>query len=249
MDDLGQHIRAATEAAGLPPPTTLADDIERVLLVMLAAHDHLGIDSLTPHEISIALRDGFRLDVPRQRVQSLLDSNRDLALSRKARGKRKYQILDAGERRVKTAGTTDVLFIQPENALTRVREVQDLMATRSGVVYFCDPYLAPRSLDFLVTLTSASELRVLTQQVNKESAVKRDLKPLALQLGVPVEIRRVGSRVLHDRYLIDDNEMFILGTSLNGLGLKQSMVVKVGLDLRATALSEFVALWGSAVAI
>ena len=249
MDDLGQQVRTAAESAGYPLPATLAGDLERVLLVMLTADDHLGIEWLTPHEISVTLRDGFRLDVPRQRVQSLLDANRELAIRRTISGKRKYQILDAGERSVRSTASTDVVFIQPEKALTRVRQVQDLMSTCTGAVRLCDPYLAPRSLDYIARMTSATEVRVLTQRVHQEDSLKRDLKPLALQLGIPVEIRRVGPRVLHDRYLIDDSEMLILGSSLNGLGLKQSMVIRVGPDLRATVLSEFGRLWTSAAAV
>ena len=249
MDDLGRRVRTAAESAGYPPPATLPGDLERSLLVLLTADEHLDIEWLTPHEISVALRDGFRLHVSRQRVQSLLDASRESALRRKISGKRQYQVLDAGKRRVQSTASTDVVFIQPENALTSVRQVQDLMSTCAGVVHICDPYLAPRSLDFMARLTSATEVRVLTQQVDKENSLKRDLRPLSLQLGIPVEIRRVSTRVLHDRYLIDDSEMFILGTSLNGLGLKQSMVVRVGPDLRATALSEFERLWTSAAAI
>ena len=249
MNDLGQQVRSAVESAGCPHPATLPGDLERTLLVLLIAGDHLDIDWLTPHEISIALRDGFRLHVPRQRVQSLLDANRELAIRHKISGKRKYQILNAGERRVQATASTDVVFIQPENALTRVRQVQELMSACTGVVRLCDPYLAPRSLDYIASLTSAAEVRVLTQQIDKENSLRRDLKPLALQLGIPVTIRRANTRVLHDRYLIDDSEMFILGTSLNGIGLKQSMMVKVGPDLRATAFSEFECLWASAAAI
>ena len=137
-------------------------------------------------------------------------ANRELAIRRTVSGKRRYQILDAGKRCVQSTASTDAVFIQPESALTSVRQVQDLMSTRTGVVHLCDPYLAPRSLDYLMWLTSATELRVLTQQIKNENSLKRDLKPLALQLGVPVEIRRVGPRVLHDRYLIDDSEMLIL---------------------------------------
>lgn len=249
MDGLGQRLKAAPTLTGYPPPTTFAEDLERCLLIMLTAHEHLGIESLTPHEISKALLDGFRIDIPRQRVQSLLEGNKELALRRTVSGKRKYQILHAGERRVKSVKSMDFLFIQPESALTSVRQVQDLMSARTGVVRLCDPYLAPRSLDYLSQLTSSSGVHVLTQQIDMENSLKRDLKPLVLQLGISVEIRRVAKRVLHDRYLIDDADMFILGTSLNGIGLKQSMVVRTGPDLRSTVLSEFQELWQSATLV
>jgi len=62
----------------------------------------------------------------------------------------------------------------------------------------------------------------------------RDTGPLrrilaaAKTAGYEIEVRVVGSRTLHDRYIIDDNEMVILGTSLNGFGKKQSFVIQAG---------------------
>lgn len=38
--------------------------------------------------------------------------------------------------------------------------------------------------------------------------------------------------VLHDRYAIHDDGMLLFGTSLNGLGLKQTFVVALGQDIR-----------------
>jgi hypothetical protein len=43
--------------------------------------------------------------------------------------------------------------------------------------------------------------------------------------------------------------MLLIGTSLNGLGLKQSMVVRVGNDLRLAAEQGFDALWSSGTAL
>ncbi|MCY3577528.1 MAG: hypothetical protein OXH53_09470 [bacterium] len=249
MESFGASIRNSAEAKALVNPSSLIDEIDQILFVLTVAHDELGVDWLTSHQISQALLDGYRVDVPRQRVQSLLDSNRKLALGRRAKGRRHYRILDEGQRRIVSARNTAVLFIQPEHALTGIREVQELLATRTGTIRICDPYLAPRSLDFLASLKSAAGIRVLTHQIQQEAALKRDLKPLRLQLSAPVEIRRLAARLLHDRYLIDDSEMIILGTSLNGLGLKQSIVVKVGADLRSTVLSEFDELWSQASAI
>jgi hypothetical protein len=79
------------------------------------------------------------------------------------------------------------------------------------------------------------------------SAAKSLASCASLRRALP---RRVGScvsgfsdKVLHDRYAIDDNGMPMFGTSLNGLGLKQSLVVSLGEDVRLATLAAFEATW------
>ena len=64
--------------------------------------------------------------------------------------------------------------------------------------------------------------------------------------GSVQEIRVDGSAPLHDRYIIDDSIMTILGTSLNGFGKKQCFIIQTGPDLRAVVLPVFDGLWKSA---
>jgi hypothetical protein len=246
-DDL-QELGAAT-LDGIAAPSELAEDLDRCLWVLFAALTLMPGRTLTAHEVSVVLRHGPRISVSRQRVQGLLDANRGLAHRQRRAGRQTYEILHDGIERLKKQGASDVLLIDPSQALTYVRSVQALFGASQGLVKLCDPYLGPRSLDFLSTITAASELRVLTDRVERENAVRRDLKALRSQMGYPVEIRRVGSHVLHDRYLIDRGGMLLIGTSLNGLGLKQSMVVRVGNDLRLAAEQGFDALWSSGTAL
>jgi hypothetical protein len=59
-------------------------------------------------------------------------------------------------------------------------------------------------------------------------------------------IRKTSKSVLHDRYLLEDSSMRILGTSLNGLGKKECFVIKAGDDMRATMLGVFDKRWNEA---
>lgn len=248
LPDELQPLATAT-LDGIAPPTELSEDLDRCLWVLLAVHTLVPGRAVTAHEVSVVLRDGSRVNVSRQRVQGLLDANRALAHRRRHAGKQTYEILHDGIERLKKHGSSDVLLIDPAQALTHVRSVQALLGESQGLVRICDPYLAPRSLDFLSAITAATELRVLTDRVDRENTVRRDLKALRTQMGYPVEIRRVTSHVLHDRYLIDRGGMLLIGTSLNGIGLKQSMVVRVGNDLRQAAEQAFDALWTAATVL
>jgi hypothetical protein len=68
----------------------------------------------------------------------------------------------------------------------------------------------------------------------------------ALSATKQVEVRKPSSDVLHDRYVIDDNTMLIMGTSLNSFGKKQSFVIKAGQDVRSALLNNFNQLWNAA---
>jgi hypothetical protein len=236
---------AAADRSGFVEFAALADDLDRVLWVQHVAAAQLDEEVLSPHEISLILRDVMRYEISRQQVEALLSSSRGMVSPRRRKKKRVYQIMQAGIDHVE--GTREsVLFIEPEKALTRTRELQELIGTKAGILKICDPYLAPRSLDLLTGLPSAREVRILTDHVDKPDIVRRDAKTLAKELGVPVEVRRAPSRVLHDRYIIDDTSMVMLGTSLNGIGSKQSMIVTVGQDLRGMADAAFDGIWKGA---
>jgi len=74
----------------------------------------------------------------------------------------------------------------------------------------------------------------------------RALLSAAKTEGRSIEVRMAASTPLHDRYIIDDSRMLILGTSLNGFGKKQGFVVQAGADVRAVVLQGFDNMWLSA---
>lgn len=222
------------------------DDLGAALWVMLVAADALGETQLTPAEISAGLHNGPRINISRQRIEGMLRQQPKLVSRKRVGGKWRYTLMQAGIGYLSQA-SAGVLFVEPEQALTQVRAIQDLFGQVTGIVRICDPYLAPRSLDFILECRSASELRLLTRQIQKQSAFVGDLKAARSELGVPITVKVAGASVLHDRYLIHDNGMLIFGTSLNGLGNKQTIVVEAGQDLRTMALGAFDRDWKSAV--
>ena len=115
-----------------------------------------------------------------------------------------------------------------------------------GDLRVCDPYVDPQTLDLLADCKAAASIRLLTMKIDKRTAFERDVKLFNKQHGDVLDVRVVPQRVLHDRYAIHDDGMLHFGTSLNGLGLKQSFVVSVGEDLRAAALRAFDDVWSEA---
>ena len=229
---------------GVPSLESLSGDRARCLWLLWVASSHLKQPAMTAAQMSDAFRDAFGVSLSRQRIQALLDRERQMrtVVQRKVDGKRAYQVMRAGIDEVMDA-STDVLFIEPTAALSKVRQVEELLASRTGVARLCDPYVDKRTLDFLAECTGAAELRLLTANISKRTTFERDLKAFRLEHRVLIEVRISQARVLHDRYIIDDSGLLILGTSLNGLGAKQTFVVSAGPDLKDSVLQAFDQVW------
>ena len=204
---------------------------------------------LTPHEISVILRDGFGRDIPRQRVHAILSDARGSVVRRKRGGLIGFQIMQAGRDLLKT-NDQNVIYIDPETAYTGTRKVESLFSDAKGVMRICDPYVESRTLDFLRLATGVAEIRLLTVTVHGEAKFKADLANLRREMGsISVEVRVLTQGPLHDRYFVDSGGLILLGASLNGLGKKQSFVVKAGADISATVVASFDRHWGRASAL
>jgi hypothetical protein len=200
---------------------------------------------MTPNEISVVLRDVYGIALPRQRIERILAQEKQAVAKRKRNTKRAYQIMQAGITEVEGVSSA-VVLIEPEKALSSIRATEAVLATLTGVVRFCDPYVDGRTIDLLTECTSAKSIEFLTMNVKNETTLRRDVRAFVQQYVVPLEVRVAANRVLHDRYAIDDVGMLAFGTSLNGIGFKQSFVVVLGEDVRTSVLSTFESYWQAA---
>ena len=235
-----------------PPLSALTDDSLKCLWVLWVGKQALGYQWLSPAQVSDALRDVFGTLISRQRVDGILSRAKDTrqAARKMVGGKRHYQVMDAGIAVVRSIEAS-VLFITPEDALTSIRAVEDVLSTLRGDVRVCDPYIDGRTLDWLAGCSKATSIRLLTVNVkNRSTTFQRDLAAFQRQhQALGLEVRVLPAGVLHDRYVIDDDRLLLFGTSLNNLGAKQTFVVVAGEDLRATVVNAFTAGWSNAASV
>lgn len=212
---------------------------------MLVGRERLDSPArLTAHEIASVLRDAFGVNVSRQRIAALFSRERVAVAQRDRGGLVEYQLMEAGAQEVLRTGP-DVVFIEPETALTGIRTLESLLGSLSGTVRVVDPYVDGATLDMLSACTSATEIRLLTANIAKPERLKRDLEAFRREHPVSIQVEQVHPGVLHDRYAIDDDGMVLFGTSLNGIGKKQTFVVALGRDMRSQSMDAFNRLWGT----
>jgi len=185
----------------------------------------------------------YGLNIHWRTIDALLSKVKSLVARRKRSRRWEYTLLGAGKAEV-TLGS-DTILVDPSAALQATFRLHDLLAKLSGDVRICDPYLDDKTLEHLQACPKNQPLRLLTMNV-KDSGPLRRLVAAAKSASYQLEIRVVGAAILHDRYIIDDKSLLILGTSLNGFGKKQSFVIRAGDDIRSAVMLAFDLLWAAA---
>jgi hypothetical protein len=227
------------------PKLAALSDRERVLWVLGVGKEKAGRVWLTPGEVSVVLRDVYGFPLSRQKAQALIAAERGTVATSRKGGVRRHQIMQPGLDELLAKGP-DVVFIEPDRALSGLRSAEAIMQSLGGVLRFCDPYVESSSLDLLAESAKTTAIRLLTVNIPRQQVFMRDLAAFRKEHGNKIEVRQAAPGTLHDRYAIDDTRMLLFGTSLNGLGKKQSFIVELGQDVRATVMTAFDAAWVTA---
>lgn len=122
---------------------------------------------------------------------------------------------------------------------------RDIVLTNVGTyLKICDPYCGVRILDLLTEITNNCKISLLTQKVDKEPEFKRELADFKKELpNIDIEVRIFTANKLHDRYLITDKMCWSIGASLKDLGNKDTLITKLGEDIRQALEETFESRW------
>lgn len=232
------------EPNSIPNLHAIDSDIARCLWILYVSKECVGQPWMTPGEMEQVLRDRYGLHLPRQRIPGVLASAPGYTSRKKLGGRFSYQIMKPGVDELGTAEET-VTFVDPEQALSHIRQVEDIFRNQTGLIRVCDPYVDGRTLDYLAECQQAREIRLLTASISKPGPFRRDVQAFARQHKIPLEVREAAQGKLHDRYVIDDSGMLIFGTSLNSFGRKQSFVIRAGIDVRVSVVGAFDIVWNA----
>ena len=212
------------------------------VLATLAALSQSGEGSWSSAvEVSRHLRDVCGVDVHWRSIDALLGRNRSLVSRRKRLARWEYKLMESG-RAALSVPDEAVTFVNPTTALQSTLKLHDIFGKLNGGLSVCDPYLDHLTLEHLEACGKGRRIRILTQKVNDSGPLRRVFESASLA-GYGFEVRVASGKPLHDRYVIDERSMLILGGSLNGFGKKQTFVIQVGSDVRQTVLSAFDTEW------
>jgi hypothetical protein len=159
-----------------------------------------------------------------------------------------FKIMKSGIDRLKEELPCDntVVFIESGKPFSATHiKLSEILANLSGEVLVCDPYFDVKTIDLIFSnFNKATPIRLLTQDVKDKPSgtLSRELVDLRKE-GFQIEVRIYSGSELHDRYIMDGNSFWLSGNSLNGLGNKESFIVRLGDDVRQGMTAVFNNRW------
>lgn len=133
-------------------------------------------------------------------------------------------------------------FISKGQVYTAFRAVQRIFQQARSEVVVIDPYVDEQVLDYIATIDPQIKVQLITQHVKGIFAAA--YRKLLQQRG-NLEVR-VASH-FHDRFIIlDGAACYQLGSSINTLGSKSTLIDKKSNAVKDQVLSEFAEVWSRA---
>lgn len=247
LDSLIRGFRAANLGA-FPSLDDYESPQDQALWVLWVAKDKLNTPWLTSKLVAELLSEFFELPVTRRGIGPALHqaSLKKLVQGSKREGKDLFfRIMKPGKDYLKGTARNAVRLIDPGKAFEAHKQLRDVFQGLRGTVRVCDPYFDYKTLARLEEFPATCQIQVLTVTVNQSGRTRNACKAYQKQIG-NVEVRVHKQRDLHDRYIIHDGGMLLVGTSLNQIGAKQTFIVAVGPDMRRTMLADFDGKWAQA---
>jgi hypothetical protein len=115
--------------------------------------------------------------------------------------------------------------------------------TLEGELRICDPYFGSGSLIRLHELVGRP-IRFLTSKVestDKAGGVFADRLSEFKVEHPTLEVRKNAGRELHDRYILSEDSLVLLGHGLKDIGKRDSFVVRLGKDQVGDVISDLAA--------
>jgi hypothetical protein len=236
----------------------LSDESSPLLLSLAAlelAEREAGVQRLTAEHI-VACLEAAGIAVKRKSVsRALARAGNKVSTSRDQQsGDTSYRLMTHGRREIDqllTRNSLSVVRIEGGKPHTARQHLGELLASLAGIVRICDPYYGQRTLETLDHLPLTTTIRFLTSKTNESS-----LKVKGAFGDFSRERKNVEFRVLappndlHDRYVLSQDSLLLVGHGLKDIGGKESFVVKIDRaltpDLLDTLIASFEAKWPTA---
>lgn len=203
-----------------------------------------GLDRrVKPKEIVKFLIETERLNVSIQAVNSILGKNKKL-FNCNTDG---FKIMKSGlEELENLKKTSNVIYIKPGSPYsTRHIELKQILGSISKFALIVDPYFDLNTVDFIYkNFPKDIEIKFITSQIKRSSfnAVENAVEDL-IKEGFHIIVKLYGKSELHDRFIIDEKNIWVSGNSLNSLGSKESFLINAGEDIRLAMKEVFNRRW------
>lgn len=205
--------------------------LEMGLWILWVAKDKLGIKKLTAEEIASVIREVEEISIDAKSINYSFTPAKGKVHIYHENGEVYFEIMKPGKVHLMSLikqGSVEVFYFQPDQKFSTKRTLsRSILEELQGKLQIVDPYCSERTLDILREI-SGTEVNFLTRVENlKEKERERFLRELQdFKSECPnIEFRNYPNVDIHDRYIISEKSLVILGHSFKDLGSKESFAI------------------------
>ncbi len=233
-------------------------EIASPLLLSLAALDiaeqRVGVQRLTAEHI-VACLEAAGVAVKRNSVsRALARAGSKVSTSVEPSGEIGYRLMTRGRREVEPYlknSALSVVRIEGGRPHTARQHLAELLGGLSGTARICDPYFGLRTLETIDHIPPKTTIRFLTSKTNESMPKTRGAFHDFSKQRKNTEFRVLPPpHDIHDRYVVTEDSLLLIGHGLKDIGGKESFVIRVekalAPDLLESLEQSFDAKWANA---
>jgi len=143
------------------------------------------------------------------------------------------------------------IIVRPQKPFTAKARLRNVLKSLKGYVKIIDPFVDVETLDVLMDIPPAVPIRVLTVNMGGKSREKRFLRECRLlKIERPTfELRKCDPKLVHDRFILDENRGWNSGSSLKDIGKKMSTINRLSSENRKDTEEIFDEIWSDSIKI
>jgi hypothetical protein len=132
-----------------------------------------------------------------------------------------------------------MVFVEAGKPRTAHLELSELFGQLRGVIRICDPYYGTGSLLRLDLLTHCDSIRFLTKTPDskEKSFINKTIAEFVTQYP-QFEFKTNLGGDLHDRLVLTERELIILGHGMKDIGGKDSFIIKLNRELAGDIIDQ-----------
>ena len=219
------------DTSDLPDFYNYKNPLEMGLWVLWAAKDKLQIKKLSAEEIASVIRDVKEISVDAKSINNSFTPAKGKIHIYHENSEIYFEIMKLGKDHLLSLvkqGSTEVFYFEPDQKFSTKRMLsRSILEGLRGKLQIVDPYCGVRTLDILKDIKNKT-IEFLTRVEHlKDKERDRFLRELQdFKTEYPtIEFRNCPNADIHDRYVISENSLVILGHSLKDLGSKESFAI------------------------
>jgi len=219
----------------------LHNDSQRALWILKEWKDSGYDSSLSIEEIREALED-FEFSVYSPSIGKAFNRAGNMIIRNKSDSIVKYKIAQPGRQlldNILLPSAMAVHYIEPGKQWTARNKLGELGKTLKGELLISDRYYGKRTANILAELLeSNTKIRFLTSQTSEDTGTLKIVFSDLIRENKGLEMRIYPNRSeLHDRYILSENALIIIGHGIKDLGGSESFVVRFGPEIAGDVMS------------